>query len=171
MRRLLTVMVPFLAFALVSLGCDGDGNGNGNGVTATTHGSIPDGTATSGPTEAPTQRPSPTDEETPAAGETPTVEPTAVTPAASPIPLGTPAVAPADLSPYEGMAIDQEECHIDPLTALADCLERGLYTVIPPPVGEDISCSILIVRDEAVALLCRSQEPQDAVYYAIQGIP
>ena len=171
MRKYLPVVVFLLALALVTLACDGDGNGNGDGVTATTPGATPDGTATAGPTEAPTEQPSPTGEETTAAVETPTIEPTVATPAASPIAVGTPAVAPADLSPYEGMAIDQEECLFDPLTALANCLERGLYTVDPPLIGEDISCSILIVQDEAVALLCRSQEPQEAVYYAIQGMP
>ncbi len=180
MYKYLAIVVPLLALVLLTLACNGDGDSG----TPSTPGATPAGTPTSEPTEVPTQQPSPTDiEETAATGETPTTEPTAaigetpiiepnsVTPAASPIPMGTPAVAPADLSLFEGMAIDQEECFFDPRTALANCLARGLYSVDPPLTGEDISCSILIVGDDPVVIFCRSQEPQNAVYYAIQGAP
>ena len=166
MYKYLAIVVPLLAFVFLTLACNGDGG------TPATPGATPAETPTSEPTEVPTEQPSPTDiVETPTVGQTPIIEPTAFTPAASPIPMGTPAVAPADLSLFEGMAIDQEECFFDPRTALANCLDRGLYSVDPPLVGEDISCSILIVEEEPVVIFCRSQEPQNAVYYAIQGAP
>ncbi len=177
MRKYLPLVAPLLTLILLTLACNGDGG------TPATPGATPGETPTTGPTEVPTQQSSPTDIEETAIGETPTIEPTAsigqtptieptpFTPAASPIPMGTPAVAPADLSLFEGMAIDQEECFFDPRTALANCLGRGLYSVDPPLTGEDISCSILIVEEEPVVIFCRSQEPQEAVYYAIQGAP
>jgi hypothetical protein len=165
MQKHLPIVVPLLALVLLTLACNGDGG------TPATPGATPAETPTSEPTEVPTQQPSPTDIEETAIGETPIIEPTAVTPAASPIPIGTPAIAPADLSLYEGMAIDQEECFFDPRAALANCLGRGLYSVDPPLTGEDISCSILIIEEEPVVVFCRSHEPQDAVYYAIQGAP
>ncbi len=165
MQKYLPIVVLLLTLVLLALACNGDGG------TPATPSATPEETSTSEPTEVPTQQPSPTDIEETAIGETPIIEPTAVTPAASPIPMGTPAIAPADLSLFEGMAIDQEECFFDPRTALANCLDRGLYSVDPPLTGEDISCSILIVEEEPVVLFCRSQEPQKAVYYAIQGAP
>ncbi len=166
MHKYLPIVVLLLTPVLLALACNGD-----RGKPATP-GATPGETPTNGPTEVLTQQPSPTDiEETPAIGETPIIEPTAVTPAASPIPIGTPAIAPADLSLYEGMALDQEECFFDPRTALANCLGRGLYSVDPPLTGEDISCSILIIEEEPIVVFCRSQEPQNAVYYAIQGAP
>ena len=166
MQKHLPLVVPLLTLVLLTLACNGDGG------TPVTPGATPAETPTSEPTEVLTQQPSPTDiEDTPTIDQTPTIEPTAVTPAASPIPMGTPAVAPADLSLFEGMAIDQEQCFFDPRTSLANCLARGLYSVDPPLTGEDISCSILIVGDDPVVLFCRSQEPQNAVYYAIQGAP
>ena len=166
MHKYLPIVVLLLTPVLLALACNGD-----RGKPATP-GATPGETPTNGPTEVLTQQPSPTDiEETAAIGETPIIEPTAVTPAASPIPIGTPAIAPADLSLYEGMALDQEECFFDPRTALANCLGRGLYSVDPPLTGEDISCSILIIEEEPIVVFCRSQEPQNAVYYAIQGAP
>ncbi len=165
MYKYLAIVVSLLTLVLLTLACNGDGG------TPATPGATPAETPTSEPAEVPTQQPPPTDIEETAISETPIIEPTAVTPAASPIPMGTPAVAPADLSLFEGTATDREECFFNPRTALANCLDRGLYSVDPPLTGEDISCSILIFEEEPVVVFCRSQEPQNAVYYAIQRAP
>lgn len=158
MYKRLLILFPLFALVLLTLACN--------------DGATPGETPTSKPTEILTQQPSPTDiEETATVDQTPTIEPTAFTPAASPVLSGTPAIAPADLSLYENVAVDQEECSFDPRTALANCLGRGLYSIDPPLTGEDISCSILIVEELPAVLLCRSQEPQNAVYYAINVAP
>jgi len=36
-------------------------------------------------------------------------------------------------------------------------------------IGEDISCSVLIVLAEPVAVRCTSQAPLQTVYYEIKG--
>ncbi len=159
MPRYLAVVLSAVVLALLVLSCSG-----GGGPPATPSPG-PGETTTTEPAESPTLKPTPTSdgEATPTAGATATAT-TAPTPAA----IGTPAVAPADLSRFQGQTIDEDECLFDPRTAVVTCPGRGTFAIDPPLVAQDISCSVLIVQNEPVAIRCSSQEPLQTVYYDIQ---
>lgn len=157
MHKSLPVLAAVLAPALLILACAGDGG------PATTANPSPGGTSTAQPSPTAIQQSSPTA----TIGQTPTPEPATPTPTAQPESTPIPAIAPADLTQYQGQTINLEECLFDPRTSLATCPGRGTYAPEPPIIGEDISCSILIVEDRPIALQCRSQQPQQAITYAI----
>ena len=158
------VLVAALVFGLIGLACNGDDNSS-----TPTVGQTP--TAASEPTATepatPGSQKTPPPEESPGA-QTPIPRITFV-PTLTPGAEGTPAVAPADLSQYEGETIDDEQCSFDPAAGTASCPGRGTYALTPPLIGEDVSCSVLIVQAEPVAVRCTSQEPLQTVYYEIKG--
>lgn len=158
MRNILPFVAVILALALLALACDGD---DGPATTPSPAGGL---TPTPQPSQTPGQEPSPIT----TLAETPTPRPTTPTPTAQPELTIIPAIAPADLTQYQGQTINLEECLFDPRTTLATCPGRGTYAPEPPIIGEDISCVIAIVEDQPVALQCRSEQPQQAVTYAIQ---
>jgi len=157
MPRHFAILLTVVAFALLALACNG-----GPATTTPTGGR----TATVRPSGTAGGQFSPAGSTTPTGGGTATSQPTQTT--AAPQAAGTPAVAPADLSRYEGQTITQEDCRFDPRSSSAIC-SRGTYNLIPTFTGEDISCSVLIVQDKPVVVGCSSQAPLQTVYYAIEG--
>ncbi len=156
LRRFL--VVPLLLLALALLACNDNG---GHDVTARPN--------------TPETSETPADGASPTGGfdDTPTQPPASaepsVTPGESPAAQGTPAVGPVDPSQYISQDFTQEDCQYNPGADIADCSGRGAFILNPPFLGEDISCSVFIVQGNPVLLLCRSQQPQQATYYAIQG--
>ncbi len=156
------ILAPFaaalLTFTLLTLACNGGSGPTSSPGSEETPASQPPGT--------PSQQKSPvvaTQQPSAIASATPTAT-------ASPQMAGTPAVAPADLSKYQGQTITQEDCQqFDPRTSTAVCPSRGTYTLVPPFTGEDISCSVLIVQGKPIAVRCSSQQPLQTVYYEIKG--
>lgn len=146
-----------LSLALLALACNGNGAPPSPNPTAEDTGGAPAVTPDTTPAESSL---------TPTA-EAPTVE-GASTPTPLPTPDGTPAVAPADLSQFEGQMIDEKDCIFDPITTTIDCGPLGTYAANPIPAGEDISCSLLSLEGEPTALRCSIQDPFQTIYYAIQ---
>ena len=165
MSRHLLAVVSLLSLALLTLACNGSG-GPAASVSPTgeesptVQPSETPTTATPSPTVSPQTTPSGT------VSPTPTASPTSgsLTPASSPIS----AVAPADLTQYEGQTVNWEDCQFDPRTALARCPGRGTYAPIPPLTGQDITCMIAIIQGKPVIILCSSQEPSQTEFYTIQ---
>ena len=157
-------LVAVLLYALLGLACNGD-DGNSTPTVGQTPTEEPQATATEAATPGSQKTPPP--EESPST--TTPIPRVTIVPALTPGAEGTPAVAPADLSQYEGQTIDDEQCSYTPAAGTAVCPGRGTYALAPPLIGEDISCSVLIVQAEPVAVRCTSQAPPQAIYYEIKG--
>jgi len=86
----------------------------------------------------------------------------------------TRAVAPSDQQAYKaslaGLRTVQETCNYVADGALADCSERGVYSLEPPPAIEDASCVVGLsgggVKPEYV--LCTKPPGGEATYFVIQ---
>jgi hypothetical protein len=68
------------------------------------------------------------------------------------------AVAPADQDAYRksitGRGIVQETCAYDSDGGIADCGDRGLFALEPPPTGLDVSCVVGLSGSSPVFVLC-----------------
>lgn len=172
MLRLASFSLAAIALSLAAIACGGDDD------ATPTPTSTPTSTITSGlsspaastaapagdqKTEGPSESPADVTAAPTAPGDVPTAPPTA--------PEGTPAVAPDDegafVGQFLGQPIDPESCTYNPTTALVTCLERGLFAIDPPIVGQDISCSIWIVSGVAELIQCTSIQPDKTTYYEI----
>jgi hypothetical protein len=85
---------------------------------------------------------------------------------------GVAAVAPADqqqfVASFQGQQLVEAPCSYKRSTRLTDCAGRGLFAVDPPLAGEDISCALLSIGTNAVAIRCTSQDPLQTLYYEIK---
>ncbi|HUF53361.1 MAG TPA: hypothetical protein VMR52_06280 [Dehalococcoidia bacterium] len=101
-------------------------------------------------------------------GPAPTA-PGAVPTAPPPATEGTP--APEALSSivaeYEGQNILNHDCQYSPNTAQIDCGDRGIYAPDPPPVGQDITCTLWLLADEPVLINCFGIGPPNSFWYDI----
>ena len=84
----------------------------------------------------------------------------------------TSAVAPPDQEAYRqsivGQGAVQETCNYMPEETVADCTERGLYKLEPPP-NDDVSCIVgLIGGDEPEFVLCSSPAGGDLKFFVIE---
>lgn len=158
MRNILPFVAVILALALLALACDSDGG------PATTPSPSPGQTPTTQPSPTPTQQPSPMA----TIEETPSTDTSSPTPTPMPTAMVIPAIGPTDITQLDITAPDFEDCLFDPRSTLATCPGRGTYAPDPPIIGEDISCSIVLIADQPILLLCRSEDPPQAIYYTIQ---
>ena len=149
-------ILPLFALAVLILACNG---GDGKATPGA-------GSPTAGVT--PSGQPSPAADvtQTPAADETPGVG--TPTPTALPIPEGTAAIAPFDLSRLAGQTVDEHDCLFDTATAVIDCDVEGDYATNPVLTGEGISCTLLIIEEEALAIRCSVENPLQTIYFGVQ---
>lgn len=161
--RLLIALVLLFLIAL-TLSCGGDDNGAGSSGTPAVLVGTPGISRTpadqkSTPAEGPATPGTQTD------GAVATAPPTAA--------QGVAAVAPADQEQFvasflQGQQLVEQPCAYKPSTRLTDCAGHGLFAVDPPLAGQDISCALLSMGTNAVAIRCTSQDPLQTLYYEIQ---
>jgi hypothetical protein len=155
------VLVSLIA---LTLSCGGDDNGAGSSGTPGVLVGTP-GTSSRTPAD---QKSTPAAETatpgTRTEGAVATAPPTAA--------QGVAAVAPADqeqfVASFLGQQLVEVPCSYKPSTRLTDCAGRGLFAVDPPLAGEDISCALVSIGTNAVAIRCTSQDPLRTLYYEIQ---
>jgi hypothetical protein len=158
MPRVLFI-VTVLVVALAAFGCgDGDDGDSGDPSVTAAPTSEQTGTVTPGPTGGTgtgTQ---------PAGSGSPTVQPSA--------PAGTPATEPTDanafLDQFEGKHVEFRACAYNPVTALVNCADFGVFSISPPITGQDITCQLWEVEQKPAAIQCQSAEPLQTRYYALQ---
>ena len=101
--------------------------------------------------------------------------PTAAAPTQSATPIDAiPAVAPPDQGAYRqtvaGLGTVQETCTYVPEGAYADCTERGIYKLEPPPANAEASCVVGLsgggVKPEYI--LCSNPTGGESQYFVIQ---
>ena len=164
MLRLASLCLAATAVSLLVAAC---GDDDAASPTASPISGLPTptagATATDRKTEGPSDSPGDATPLPTAPGDVPTVPPTAS--------VGTPAVAPEDqgafVGQFQGQPPETEGCTYDPPAALVTCIDRGLFAIDPPIVGQDISCSIWVVGGLARLIQCTSQEPLKTTYYEI----
>ena len=164
--RLLFVPVLVCLIAL-TLSCGGDDNTGASGTPKVLAGTP--AVTTAGATQTPA------DQKLTPAADTATPGTGTDTAAAPPPPTaaeGVAAVAPTDqqqfVASFQGQQLVEEPCSYKPSTRLTDCAGRGLFAVDPPLAGQDISCALLSVGTNAVAIRCTSQDPLQTLYYEIK---
>ena len=91
----------------------------------------------------------------------------------TPTPGVTPVTTPANVREFLAQFVDetviQEACTYREDLDQIDCGSLGRYGPNPPPTGEAIVCSVLLVEDQPVAVTCTTQEPRQLLYYAVEG--
>jgi hypothetical protein len=101
--------------------------------------------------------------------------PTAASPTLGATPVdAAPAVAPPDQEAYRqtvaGLGTVQETCTYLSEGALADCSERGIYKLEPPPANADVSCVVGLsgggIKPEYV--LCSNPSGGEPTFFVIQ---
>jgi hypothetical protein len=85
----------------------------------------------------------------------------------------TPAVAAPDQEAYRatiaGLRTVQETCTFLPEALVADCTERGIYRLDPPPTDPDASCVVgLSGGTKPEYILCSSQGGAERKFFVIQ---
>ena len=170
MWKLIITLVAAIAVVALGVACGDDDDGDNTPTgSATTASAKPSQTADADvtPTEADGKTPS---NETPGEDETP--EPTSTGPRPTPAAEGTPATLIEDTNSffstnYPGKSPTQSECGFSPVSFVVTC-GSDKYAVDPPLQGQDVTCALLSIDDEPVAIRCNSQEPLQAIYYEIQ---
>jgi hypothetical protein len=171
MRKLMIILLTALAVALTGVACgddDDDGDASPTATGSTT-------TARPSRTEDPNVTPTNGDVKTPGPGESPdeaTPAPTATGPAPTPAAEGTPATLIEEPNQffstnYPGESPSQSDCIFSPITFVVTC-GGDKYAPDPPLTGEDVTCALLSIDDEPVAIRCNSQVPLQSIYYDIQ---
>ncbi len=169
MRKLIVVALAALAVVAFGVACgddDDDTTPTGSGSTASAKPSRT-GDADVTPTDSDGKTPS---NETP--GEDETTGPTGTGPQPTPAAEGTPATLIEDPNAffsanYPGKSPTESECAFSPVSFVVTC-GTDKYAVDPPLEGEDVTCALLSIDEEPVAIRCTSQEPLQAIYYEIQ---
>jgi len=80
------------------------------------------------------------------------------------------AVAPADQDAYRkslaGRGIVQETCVYESDEGIADCGERGRFTLEPPPTSLDVSCTVGLSGSSPQYIVC-AVGPGEFKFYAV----
>lgn len=171
MRTALFTLLALTAITLAAVACGGDDNDGGSPTAASP--------TRASPTSARQAQETPVDgdlktpgSETPE-GRTPApTQPGDTGPGPTPASRGTPAtwIREPDkffAENYPGKSPTEADCLYNPVTVLATCSGTD-YAVDPPLTGQDISCALLLVDQQAVAIRCTSAEPLQTIYYQIQ---
>ncbi len=170
MRKLIIALLAVIAVVAFGVACGDDDDGNttptGSGSSTTARPSAT-GDADVTPTDA--------DGKTPGSdvpGEDETVAPTGTGPRPTPAAEGTPATLIEEpnsffSTKYPGKSPTQSDCAFSPTTFVVTC-GRDKYAVDPPLEGQDVTCALLNIDDDPVAVRCNSQEPLQSAYYEIQ---
>jgi hypothetical protein len=85
-----------------------------------------------------------------------------------------PAIAPPDQGAYRqtvaGLGTVQETCQYLPEDSVADCTDRGIYKLEPPPASADASCVVGLSGGGAKPeyVLCSNPSGGESTYFVIQ---
>ncbi len=164
MSRYLLALLPLLGLALLAVACGDGGSGDPTATPQPSGGA----TATIELTETSGEQLSPTaaDEEDGPNDQTPDADSTAPASTSTPALAGTPLASPVDLD--VDIVTEQVECGFDPTSSVADCADRGTYTIDPPLLGGYTSCSLSIIQDQPALLICTGEGNVPPIYYPLQ---
>jgi len=135
------LLISLLGLALLAAACGDGGSG------APSPGSNGGGTPTVQPSETPGEGASPT------------------TGTPSPEPAGTRVLGPVEPESDAGSVL--VDCVLDAETSVADCGDQGTYAIDPPVTSEYTACSLYMIEDQAVMLICEGDEQVQPAYYGI----